>query len=485
MKKPGIHIRLLIAAFFLICAATFTLDVVGVHITRQFMHKRFRDRISFLAKYLALNSEVGVLIGDRAGLKSLALNLLGEEDVARVTILDDHNNQLVDLSRPVPGPLSVVEAPVLFKKNRDENVLFTDRSTPFGKVRIPGEEHIGKVRIDFSTYGIDNLMAEITRQFIWFSCGLAILAGIIFYFLSRSIVVEVTRLADTARQVGQGNLSLRARPGSLPETRDLGLAFNAMLDSLARSREALARANAEMMRQNALAEMGKFSSMIAHEVKNPLSIIKSSLDVLKKDPSEPTSATMIAYMEDEIKRLNRLIEDFLAFARPVSPSFRPVDLNAMLKEIVARFEMQKSGSSIEVQAQIPSVPCYANADPDLLTRALGNILKNACEANGEKGVVRMTTSCEESTWAVEIEDEGEGIAPQHFDQIFEPFFTTRSKGSGLGLAFASQVIESHGGTITAENRMEGGARFRVEIPIGRGSGIGDQGSGAGGEGSGN
>ena len=467
MKKPGIHFRLLVAAFLLICASTFTLGVGGVHITRQFMHKRFRDRISFLAKYLALNSEVGVLIGDRAGLKSLALNLLGEEDVARVTILDDHNNQLVGLSRPVPGPLSVVEAPVLFKKNRDENVLFTNRSTPFGKVGIPGEEHIGKVRIDFSTHGIDNLMSEITRQFIWCSAGLAILAGIIFYFLSRSIVVEVTRLADTARQVGHGNMELRARPGSVPETRELALAFNSMLDSLSSSKKAFERINEEMMRQNTLAEMGKFSSMIAHEVKNPLSIIKSSLDILKKDPAKPESAIMIEYMEDEIRRLNRLIDHFLAFSQPAQPHFCAVDLNAMLREVLTRFELQKIRSEVEIQGEILSSPCHTHADADLLVRALGNIIRNACEANEERGVVHVAASSEDNTWVVVVEDEGDGIPTDNLEKVFEPFFTTRSKGSGLGLAFASQVIKSHGGTITGENRTEGGARFRVEIPIER------------------
>ncbi len=469
MKKPGIHLRLMVAAFLLICASTFTLGMVGVQITREFMLKRFTDRISFLAKYLALNSEVGVLIGDKAGLKSLALNLLGEEDVAKVTIVDNHNNQLVDLSRTIAGPLSSVETPVLFKKAGGENLLFrSDRRTPFGTHEIPGADYIGKVRITFSTHGIDQLMVEIARQFTWFSIGLALLAGLVFYIISRSIVVEVTKLADTARQVGQGDLALRARPGSVPETKELALAFNAMLDSLARSREALARADEQVIRQNALAEMGKFSLMIAHEVKNPLSIIKSSLDILKKDLTLPSGETMIAYMEDEIRRLNRLIEDFLSFTRPASPTFRPVDLNGMLGEMAVRFELQHAESPLEIQMRIPSVPCRAQADRDLLTRALSNILKNACEANGEKGVVRVSSCSQDDTWVVEVEDQGEGIPPDNMDKILEPFFTTRSKGTGLGLAFASQVITAHSGNITAKNREEGGALFRVEIPIGRG-----------------
>jgi len=263
-------------------------------------------------------------------------------------------------------------------------------------------------------------------------------------------------------------LALRARLGNVPETRELALAFNAMLDSLARSREALARADEEMIRQQALAEMGKFSLIIAHEVKNPLSIIKSSLDILKKDLTLPSSDTIVAYMEDEIRRLNRLTEDFLSFTRPPSPIFRSVDLNGMLSEMKARFDLQHAESPLEIQMRMPSVPCRVQADRDLLMRALSNIIKNACEANGERGVVWLSSSCQDDTWVVEIEDQGEGIPSDNIDKIFEPFFTTRSKGTGIGLAFASQVITVHGGNITAKNREEGGALFRVEIPIGRG-----------------
>lgn len=113
MKKPGIHIRILLAAFALICAATFSLGAVGISITREFMESRFKDRMSFLAKYLALNAEVGVLIDDRSALERLASNLLSEEDVATVTILDNHGDKLVNISSGVSSSLRIVETPVI------------------------------------------------------------------------------------------------------------------------------------------------------------------------------------------------------------------------------------------------------------------------------------------------------------------------------------------------------------------------------------
>ncbi len=460
MRNLGIHFRLILAVFTLICATTFTLGYIGVTISHQFVLTRFNERISFLARYLSLNSELGILIEDRAMLERFATNLLSEKDVAGVDILDSNGNELANVTKDIAGPLSVVQMPVLMQESQEEREAFV-----WDPEAATNEQVIGEVRVTYSTRGIDKLLTTIGTRFALFSAGLACLAGLIFYFLSRSLVAPVTRLAQTARQVGRGDLDLRVRPDALPETRELANAFNSMLDSLARSRKALDEANKEMMRQNTLAEMGKFSLMIAHEVKNPLSIIKSSLDVLKKDSALLSNETMVYYIEDEIRRLNILIEDFLSFARPSRPSFRRVDLKALIQEIVMRFEFQKSGADVKIVTHLPSDECYADVDPDLITRAIGNIIKNAFEANEDKGLVTVKAYCRDDVFRVEVQDQGQGIDPNDLEKVFEPFFTTSSKGTGLGLAYTFQVIKNHGGEIGAENTDNGGALFRVSLPM--------------------
>lgn len=463
MKNLGIHLRLLLAGLALISATTFALGYVGINISRQFIQSRFEKRISFLAKYLALNAELGVLIDNRGMLNKLAANLMTEDDVAGVVILDKDNRQITAVSRDVPGPFSKVETPILLSESGEYGEAFEWYSVP-----DQGEKIIGRIRITFSTGEIGQVLATMANRFIWLSAGLTCLAALIFYFLSRSLVAPVTQLAKAARQVAQGDFGLRVQPRGSPETRRLARAFNSMLDSLEKNREALEGAYKEIMKQDTLAELGKFSLMIAHEVKNPLSIIKSSLDVLKKDPVGSSNSPMVVYMEDEIRRLNRMIEDFLAFARPAQPCFCTIDVNALLHEIVTRFELQEAGSAIEIESRIPTEPCEAYADPDLLTRAISNILKNAFDANRGRGTVRVTASCQNSTWTVDIEDQGEGIALEHINKIFEPFFTTRSKGTGLGLAYVSQVIRAHNGSVGARNRDRGGAVFSVALPVRQG-----------------
>ena len=468
LNKSGIQIRLLVAAFFMVSSVAFALQLAGVQITRDFMQKRFSDRISFLAKYLALNAEVGVLINDREGLESLALHLLGEEDVGRVTILDNQNTMLVDIQRKVSNPISSVETPVTFKKAGDENLLFSKPSTnPFLSKSRKHIQIIGKVRIIYSTHGIDLLMEEITNKFLMLSGFLAIIGGVVFFFISRPMVKEVRKLADGAEEVGKGDLNYRADIGSLPETRKLSTAFNNMLDSLEQNRVKLDEANSRMVRHQALAEVGKFSLMIAHEIKNPLGIIKSSFDMLRKDYAIPRDNQFSYYIEDEIRHVNSLVEDFLAFSRPSEAVFKKIDLTDMLTEICNRFKlMYDNNSQVSFsREQVIEQPFFAQADEALLTRSISNLLKNAYESIGDKGNIFVTVDISShNEWCMRVADTGPGISAKDMDRIFDPFYTTKIKGSGLGLAFVKQAVSAHGGNVTAENRPGGGSIFTIIIP---------------------
>jgi signal transduction histidine kinase len=173
---------------------------------------------------------------------------------------------------------------------------------------------------------------------------------------------------------------------------------------------------------------------------------------------------MIIYIEDEIKRLNKLIEDFLIFARPSEVKLRMIDLNRLSKDVVARAEYLDTNKGLRVYDEIPEEECEANADPELLTGALWNIVKNSCEATNGKGRVWVRAYQNGTFWMMEVEDDGVGVSEENKDRIFEPFFTTKAKGTGLGLTFASQVIAAHGGQIQVERSKEGGALFRIKIP---------------------
>lgn len=462
MKSPGIHLRFLATALMTISLAAFTLGFVGMKLFHGFVQNQFDERFQFLAKYLALNAELGILIDQRQMLSQLAENLLSEGDMARVAIFSPSGEPLAEAAREIPGPYATIREPVRITAANEESQAFFGREAPV--FAEEGADTIGEVEIVYSTSQVNRLLKTISFWYLWLAAGFAGVGLVIFYLISRSLVSPLTRLAQTARQVGAGALALRVDPGTIPETREVSLAFNAMLDSLEQGRRAVEAANREMARQNLLAEMGKFSMMIAHEIKNPLSIIKSSLDILKKDPMQPDGMVFFQYIEEEIQRINALIEDFLSFAKPAKPSFRVVDANSMLKDCVERFQRMDMARRMAFETHIPETSCLSYLDPDLFRRAIDNILKNAVEACNEEGAIEIDAACMTETWRVEISDSGCGIAEDLMDKIFNPFVTTRSKGTGLGLAYTAQVVGGHGGDIRVENRPRGGARFIIEIP---------------------
>jgi signal transduction histidine kinase len=456
-RHIGIHIRVLSAAVLLICATTLILGYLGVNLINQFVFQRFNQRIDFMAQYLAINSELGILIDEHKLLQGLADNLLREDDIAGVDISARNGRILATAARELPGPFARVEKKVFLAETASGSTWFRDQ---------PGMlegRHIGQVAVTYSTRGIAELLAQMKHRFVYMAVALTLLACGVFYFISRSLVAPVIRLADTARKVSMGNRTIRAAPGTTPEIARLAEAFNEMLDSLAAGRKTIVQAYEKMARQEALAEVGKFSMMIAHEVKNPLGIIKSSLEILKSDLNIPGENIPLQYAEEEIVRLNTLIESFLMFSKPAKLRFEPADLNRMLAQVVMKFEIQYAAADLTLDSRIPDTPFQSAADVDLLSRGIGNMIQNACEANGSKGTVTLQVTAHKNRWQLHICDQGPGIPPEDRQRIFEPFYTTRATGTGLGLAFADQVIKAHGGTIRVDTPSQGGTRFCVTL----------------------
>jgi signal transduction histidine kinase len=456
-RHIGIHIRLMCAAVLLISATTLTLGYLGVNIIHQFVTQRFNQRIEFMAQYLALNSELGILIDEQNLLQGLAGNMLKEDDIAGVEILAHDGRVLVTATRKMAGPFDRVEKKVYLSET-EEGPAWTRQMTG-GR----NNGYIGQVAVTYSIRGIEDLVNRMTHRFVYIALALTLLAGAVFYFISRSLVAPLVNLAETARKVSSGNRTVRAAPGNTPEIARLADAFNDMLDSLAQGRLTLVQTYEKMTRQETLAEVGKFSMMIAHEVKNPLGIIKSSLEMMKSDLNIPSDNIPLTYAEEEIVRLNTLIESFLMFSRPAKPRFGQVDLNQLMQQVIMGFEIQYDASDLVLDCRIPDTPFVSEADFDLLSRGIGNIIRNACEAGGGKGTVTIRVTEQHRKWVLTISDQGQGITPEDRHRIFEPFFTTKATGTGLGLAFADQVVKAHGGSIKVDAPSRGGARFCITL----------------------
>jgi signal transduction histidine kinase len=225
----------------------------------------------------------------------------------------------------------------------------------------------------------------------------------------------------------------------------------------------------QLSRAEHLSTLGEMVAGISHEIRNPLGIIKSSSELLKKKMAsyDPSNAIPDIIIEESI-RLNYIITDFLNFAKPRIPNLMACDVEAVLEKNInfLASHIEKEGYTVEkyYDNNIPEI----TADSDMLYQAFLNILINAMQAMPEGGKIHVAIQSTDNTVKIFFEDEGEGIPQDLMEKIWDPFFTTKAKGTGLGLGIVKNIIESHSGSVQISARPGAGARVKVELPVKQG-----------------
>jgi len=225
----------------------------------------------------------------------------------------------------------------------------------------------------------------------------------------------------------------------------------------------------KLSRAEHLSTLGEMVAGISHEIRNPLGIIKSSSELLKKkmagyDPSNTIPDIII----EESVRLNNIITDFLNFAKPRIPNMIACNVEDILEKNInfLASHIEQEGYRVEKHYD-PNIP-EITADSDMLYQAFLNILINAMQAMPEGGKIRVAIQSTDNTVKIFFEDEGEGIPQDLMGKIWDPFFTTKAKGTGLGLGIVKNIIESHSGNVQIRTSPGAGARVKVELPVKQG-----------------
>ena len=218
-----------------------------------------------------------------------------------------------------------------------------------------------------------------------------------------------------------------------------------------------------------LTALGRLTSGVAHEVKNPLNAMMIHLELLKEKLG-PTSEGVQENLEvigNEIRRLDRALLGFLKFIRPQELALKSVDLNALLQGIIALLEVewQKAGIRFDFQPELPFPSILA--DEELLHQAFLNLLLNACQAMPKGGTIRIGTVRETpEVVRVTIADEGGGIPPEDLDKIFALYYTTKPDGSGIGLSLVYRIVQLHDGAIEVSSEVGRGTTMSLRLPVG-------------------
>jgi len=251
--------------------------------------------------------------------------------------------------------------------------------------------------------------------------------------------------------------------------------YQALSETLEETNRQLQRAEAEARRSERLAALGQMSAGLAHEIRNPLNVIKGSAEMLvdKLKNSEPLASELAGYISSEVNRLNTLVARFLDFARPSHLDLKPQKMDEIVERALTSVQAHSPNLRVRVERRyargLPEIP----ADAQLCERIFVNLIQNAYQAmesseDSRENVLRLSVVPESSNGrkgvGIIVADSGPGVPVQLREQIFNPFVTSKQEGVGLGLALVAKFVDDHRGSIRLENHSGPGASFHVFLP---------------------
>ena len=290
-----------------------------------------------------------------------------------------------------------------------------------------------------------------------------LLATVLSFAVARTIAQPLAAITGVMREVAStGDLTRKIAPHRNrwddDDARLLATTFNTLTDSIARFQR-------DMSQKERLTALGRLSTVIAHEVRNPLMIIKSALHSLRQPGATPEVVhEAITDIDEEVVRLNRIVNEVLDFARPIQFELSRVDVNALCRESAGA--ALASGPGVAIAMDLDPALATMTTDPGRLRIALVNLLVNARHAvHGNNGHVTLSSRASGGWVRISVADGGTGIAAHDLAKVFDPYFTTKRGGTGLGLPIAKNIVEGLGGTLTVSSTPGKGTDITIDLPF--------------------
>jgi len=287
----------------------------------------------------------------------------------------------------------------------------------------------------------------------------SIVIGVVVAFFITSPLKELSLLAES---ISKGNFNIKARKSRINEIKVIEESINKMIESLKKlieTEKKLAETQVRVKNER-LVGIGEIAASIAHNMKNPLGTIRSSADIVKRNAKGTSNALdeVLSRMDRAIDRMSRQIEDVLNFVRVTPLIENVVAMKTLLDNAVESIEFPKN-----ITVKIPQTELQLKCDPKKIEIVFINLFLNAIQAIGNKdGTIKVHAKEENDFAVIEVEDSGPGVSEEILPKIFTPLVTTKEKGTGLGLSTCKNIIEQHGGTISAKNNP---TTFTIKIPL--------------------
>jgi signal transduction histidine kinase len=340
---------------------------------------------------------------------------------------------------------------------------------PSWEVRLGGESFLARSVSEEPAPGVEFLilrsvdeslrfLGAVRRDLLLFAIFTMVLALLASYLTARTLTRPLAAIVEGMRETARsGDLTRQIHIESRDEEASLlASTFNHVASSLLAFQQ-------QARHKERLSSLGTLSATLAHEIRNPLTIIKgSALQLLEEKSLGQDEREAAADIIQEVDRLNRLVQSVLDSARPDAFQVEEVDINDLCQDCLAAV-----ADSPGVRAESSFDPRLESApvDPARLKQVLLNLLLNAREALSGPGTIRVATRRESTDYAISVSDTGKGIPDEDLPNIFDPFFTQKPNGTGLGLSVARNIVEGLGGTISVRSRLGRGTEIELRLPM--------------------
>jgi signal transduction histidine kinase len=300
-----------------------------------------------------------------------------------------------------------------------------------------------------------------------YTLGVLSISTLITILLVWRFTRPISQLSDAAKKITEGNLAVRVQAADkTDELGQLAARFNEMTAQLEKKEEL----EAKLQQAEKSAVVGRLSSAIAHEIRNPLNYINLTLDQLRAKfvPEDEGKAKIFekltSQLKTEVERINQLVSDFLRYSRPLKLNLKPSATREIIDNSLNIIEHQAEEQNVKISVAADKDTNQISADAEILRSVFNNLFINAIQAMPNGGSLNVTISSEAELVKVEIADTGEGISTENLPKIFEPYFSTKETGTGLGLAIVKRIVDEHNGTIEVESKEGEGTKFTVKLP---------------------
>ncbi len=447
-----------VAAVHVILMGAFV--AMSVHDQSDTIRNELQNRGRSLVALMAVSTADDVLSENLGSLAEVMERIKRQPAVLSAAIVDVRNRVLASTNAAEVGTFAPADPPERIHSGQSSHTLEFE-----GPIRAAGHT-IGTVFLHMTTARMEREISAIRNDGMLMILAALLIGSAAAWALSFTVTRNLHLLTGAAQRVAEGHPDVSVDIRSKDEVGTLAAAFNEMVAALARSAHQVEQEHQKRIRVEQLACAGEFAASIAHEIRNPLTAIVNAVQVLDSDQVGDTErAELRGIVLEESGRLQRILQDFLGFAKMRPPERAPVDLCRLVRQVTSLAQVDaRNRSDIQFEVECPDSPVRVTVDGDQIKQVLWNLIRNALEAMPDGGRVRVAVRRGAATGDVEIADTGKGIPQRLLNRIPHPFTTGRRGGTGLGLALAARILMMHGSELHVASEVGQGTTVRFSLP---------------------